>query len=63
VSPKQTKFATKLLLASRMIETAVTAGLPAGGRAGGEAYGGNPRVATQLRQLRLGYVLAVTCSH
>jgi hypothetical protein len=31
--------------------------------AGDEAYGNDPRLAAQLRQLRLGYVLAVACSH
>jgi SRSO17 transposase len=61
--PQQVRFATKPQLASRMIETAVAAGLPCRWVAGDEAYGNDPRLATRLRQLRLGYVLAVACSH
>ncbi|WP_030443139.1 IS701 family transposase [Actinoplanes subtropicus] len=61
--PEQVRFATKPQLASRMIEAAVTAGLPCRWVAGDEAYGGDPRLATRLRALRLGYVLAVACSH
>lgn len=61
--PDTVRFATKPQLATRMIEAAVTAGLPCRWVAGDEAYGGDPRLATRLRQLRLGYVLAVACSH
>ena len=61
--PEHVRFATKPQLATRMIETAVTAGLPCRWVAGDEAYGGDPRLATRLRQLRLGYVLAVARSH
>lgn len=61
--PEQVRFATKPQLASRMIEAAVTAGLPCRWAAGDEAYGNDPRLAAQLRQLQLGYVLAVACSH
>ncbi|WP_189083208.1 IS701 family transposase [Mangrovihabitans endophyticus] len=61
--PEQVRFATKPQMASRMIEAAVTAGLPCRWVAGDEAYGGDPRLATRLRVLRLGYVLAVACSH
>ncbi len=61
--PEQVRFATKPQLASRMITTAVTAGLPCGWVAGDEAYGNDPRLAARLRQLRLGYVLAVARSH
>jgi SRSO17 transposase len=43
--PEQVRFATKPQLASRMIETAVTAGLPCRWVAGDEAYGGDPRLA------------------
>ncbi|MET8090569.1 IS701 family transposase [Micromonospora sp. NPDC005220] len=61
--PQQVRFATKPQLASRMIAAAVTAGLPCQWVAGDEAYGNDPRLRAQLRQLRLGYVLAVACSH
>jgi SRSO17 transposase len=61
--PAHVRFATKPQLASRMIETAVRAGLPCRWVAGDEAYGNDPRLAAVLRQLRLGYVLAVARSH
>jgi len=61
--PDTVAFATKPQLASRMIEAAVTAGLPCRWVAGDEAYGGDPRLATRLRDLRLGYVLAVARTH
>ncbi|MGW3601586.1 IS701 family transposase [Micromonospora sp. NPDC005161] len=61
--PEQVRFATKPQLAARMIETAVSSGLPCRWAAGDEAYGNDPRLAARLRQLRLGYVLAVACSH
>lgn len=61
--PEQVRFATKPQLASRMIEAAVSSGLPCRWAAGDEAYGNDPRLAERLRQLRLGYVLAVACSH
>ncbi|MER6596577.1 IS701 family transposase [Micromonospora purpureochromogenes] len=61
--PDQVRFATKPQLASRMIEEAVSGGLPCRWAAGDEAYGNDPRLAVRLRQLRLGYVLAVACSH
>ncbi|WP_145821862.1 IS701 family transposase [Micromonospora sagamiensis] len=61
--PEQVRFATKPQLAARMITAAVTAGLPCRWVAGDEAYGNDPRLAAGLRQLRLGYVLAVARSH
>ncbi|WP_172875960.1 IS701 family transposase [Micromonospora inositola] len=61
--PGCVRFATKPQLASRMIEAAVAAGLPCRWAAGDEAYGNDPRLAARLRQLRLGYVLALACSH
>ncbi len=61
--PEHVRFATKPQLAARMIETAVGAGRPCRWVAGDEAYGGDPRLAARLRTLRLGYVLAVACSH
>jgi SRSO17 transposase len=61
--PQRVRFATKPQLATRMITTAVTAGLPCRWAASDEAYGNDPRLAARLRALRLGYVLAVACSH
>jgi len=61
--PDTVGFATKPQLARRLIETALAGGLPCRWVAGDEAYGGDPRLAAALRQHRLGYVLAVACSH
>ncbi|MET7952318.1 IS701 family transposase [Micromonospora sp. NPDC005324] len=61
--PDTVGFATKPQLARRLIETAVLGGLPCRWVAGDEAYGGDPHLATALRDQRLGYVLAVACSH
>jgi SRSO17 transposase len=61
--PDAVAFATKPQLARRLIETAVAGGLPCRWVAGDEAYGGDPQLAAALRSHRLGYVLAVACSH
>ncbi|GAB7039664.1 IS701 family transposase [Catenuloplanes niger JCM 9533] len=61
--PNTIGFATKPQLARRLIETALAGGLPCRWVAGDEAYGGDPRLAAALRGHRLGYVLAVACSH
>ncbi|MBE1489724.1 SRSO17 transposase [Plantactinospora soyae] len=61
--PDTVTFATKPQLARRLIETAVTGGLPCRWVAGDEAYGGDPHLAAALRGLRLGSVLAVAYSH
>jgi SRSO17 transposase len=61
--PDSVRFATKPQLARRLIETAVAGGLPCSWVTGDEAYGGDPTLATALRGHRLGYVLAVACSH
>jgi SRSO17 transposase len=61
--PDTVGFATKPQLARRLIETALAGGLPCRWVAGDEAYGGDPRLAAALRGHRLGYVLAVACSH
>jgi SRSO17 transposase len=61
--PDTIAFATKPQLARRLIETAVAGGLPCRWVAGDEAYGGEPQLAAALRGHRLGYVLAVACSH
>jgi SRSO17 transposase len=61
--PDTVTFATKPQLARRLIETALTGGLPCRWVAGDEAYGGDPHLAAALRGRDLGYVLAVACSH
>jgi SRSO17 transposase len=61
--PDTVTFATKPQLARRLIEAAVTGGLPFRWVAGDEAYGGDPHLAAALRGHHLGYVLAVACSH
>ncbi|MFF5053254.1 transposase [Micromonospora sp. NPDC000663] len=61
--PDSACFATKPQLARRLIETAVAGGLPCRWVAGDEAYGGDLNLAAALRGYRLGYVLAVSCSH
>ncbi|MBO3737524.1 IS701 family transposase [Actinoplanes flavus] len=61
--PETVTFATKPQLARRLIDTALAGGLPCRWVAGDEAYGGDPHLAAALRGRRLGYVLAVACSH
>ena len=61
--PDAVGFATKPQLARRLIETALADGLPCRWVAGDEAYGGDPHLAAASRGNRLGYVLAVACSH
>jgi SRSO17 transposase len=61
--PEHVGFATKPQLARRLIETAVAGGLLCRWVTGDEAYGADPALAAALRQHRLGYVLAVACSH
>lgn len=56
-------FATKPQLARPLIATALAGGLPCRWVAGDEAHGGDPQLAAALRGHRLGYVLAVACSH
>ncbi|MFF0123387.1 IS701 family transposase [Micromonospora arida] len=52
-------FATKPALALRMLERAITAGLPARWVTADEAYGQDSKFRTCLQQHRMGYVLAV----
>ncbi len=61
--PDTVTFATKPQLARRLIETALSGGLPCRWVAGDEAYGGDPNLAAALRGPHLGYVLAVSCSN
>lgn len=61
--PDDIVFATRSELADDMITAAVKALVPARWVAADEAYGNNSRLRSELRKLRLGYVLAVSCDH
>ncbi|WP_375372023.1 IS701 family transposase [Salinispora sp. H7-4] len=61
--PDTIGFATRSDLADDMITAAVKALVPARWVAADEAYGNNTRLRGELRRLRLGYVLAVSCDH
>ena len=61
--PAGTGFATKPQLARRMIERAVTAGVPFAWTAADEAYGDNGPLRAWLEGAHLRYVLAVSCDH
>ncbi len=61
--PDDVVFATRSELADDMITAAVKALVPARWVAADEAYGNNTTLRARLRELRLGYVLAVSCDH
>jgi SRSO17 transposase len=61
--PAGTGFATKPQLARRMIQRAVTAGVPFGWAAADEAYGDNGPLRIWLEDNQIRYVLAVSCDH
>jgi SRSO17 transposase len=61
--PDEVGFATRGELAADMITAAVAAGVPARWAAADEAYGNSGVFRAHLRDLRLGYVLAVSRSH
>ena len=61
--PDDVAFAIRSELADDMITAAVAALVPARWVAADEAYGNNRSLRTRLRELRLGYVLAVSCDH
>ena len=61
--PDGTAFTTKPGLARRMIARALDAGTPASWVAGDEVYGADPGLRGDLEDRRVGYVLAVACSH
>ena len=61
--PADVGFATKPQLARRMIERAVTAGVPFAWTAADEAYGDNGPLRTWLEDTQIRYVLAVSCDH
>ncbi|MGI5250576.1 IS701 family transposase [Actinacidiphila glaucinigra] len=60
---KDIAFATKPELAARMIGRFLDAGHHVDWVAGDEVYGGNPKLRSALEERRVGYVLAVACSH
>jgi SRSO17 transposase len=61
--PEDTGFATKPELAWRMIERAITAGVPFAWFTADEAYGDNGTLRTRLEDHQVPYVLAVACDH
>src|SRR5450631_1216524 len=61
--PAAVGFATKPQLARRMIERAVTAGVPFAWVAGDEVYGDNGPLRAWLEDSQIRYVLAVSCDH
>ena len=60
--PDGTAFATKPMLARRMIARTLDTGVPAGWVAGDEVYGADPGLRTDLGTRQVGYVLAVAKS-
>jgi SRSO17 transposase len=61
--PDTIEFATRSELADDMITAALQAQVPARWVAADEAYGNNTKLRARLRELQLGYVLAVSCDH
>ncbi len=61
--PDEVDFATKPALAGEMITHAVTGGAGARWVTGDEVYGACPNLRATLRDLGLGYVLAVASNH
>ncbi|MFJ4896126.1 IS701 family transposase [Streptomyces sp. NPDC088788] len=61
--PDNLAFATKPVLAARMIGRALDAGTPARWVAGDEVYGDNPHLRTAPEHRQFGYVLAVSSTH
>jgi SRSO17 transposase len=61
--PEQVGFAKRWELAADMITAAVQAQAPARWVAADEAYGNSSTFRSRLRELGLGYVLAVSCDH
>ena len=61
--PDDVGFATRSELAADMITAAVEADVPARWVAADEAYGNTAAFRARLRDLGLGYVLAISCNH
>jgi SRSO17 transposase len=57
--PKEAEFATKAVLAQRMLARALDAGVPAGWVAADEAYGQDYKFRTWCEHHKIGYVVAV----
>ncbi|MEV0713037.1 IS701 family transposase, partial [Nocardia aurea] len=60
--PEEVEFATKQVLAQRMLARALDAGVPARWVTADEAYGGDSKFRRWLEQRRIGYVVAVPSS-
>lgn len=61
--PDSLEFATKPALAVEMVDAAVASGVRVGFVTADEAYGRDPNLRVRLRELRIGYVLAVARNH
>lgn len=61
--PRAVRFATKLVLARRMIERAVAAGMPARWLTADAVYGSDYGFRSALEDLGLGYVVGVRADH
>jgi SRSO17 transposase len=61
--PDDVGFATKPMLAARMLARALDAGLAVRWFAGDEVYGQDPNLRRQLRDRAVGYVVAVAGNH
>jgi len=61
--PEEVEFATKPALAKQLIVAALEGGAAADWVAGDEVYGADPGLRKEMEQRRVGYVLAVACSH
>jgi SRSO17 transposase len=61
--PKAVRFATKLVLARRMVERAVAAGVPAKWVTADAVYGSDYGFRSALEEMGLGYVLGVRTDH
>jgi SRSO17 transposase len=61
--PKAARFATKLVLARRMVERAVAAGVTAAWVTADAVYGSDDKFRSALENLGLGYVVGVRSDH
>jgi SRSO17 transposase len=61
--PEDTGFATKPQLARKMVQRAVSSGLPFGWFTADEAYGDNGPLRDWLEDSKVAYVVAVACDH
>ncbi len=61
--PENLAFATKPVLAARMVARALDAGTTARWVAADEVYGNNPHLRSALEGRQIGYVLAVSSTH